>query len=97
MLVRIPLVRIACVALVIGFRSSTGLAAAYGTAVTATMVITTVLLYVALRSRFRWRTGVAAAVCTGFLTVEAGSSPPTSSRSRSAGGSRWWSGSWSSR
>jgi len=61
---------VACVALVIGFRSSTGLAAAYGTAVTATMVITTILLYVALRIRFRWRTGVAAAVCTGFLAVE---------------------------
>ena len=35
---------IACIALVLGFRSSSHLAAAYGIAVTTTMVITTLLL-----------------------------------------------------
>ena len=36
---------VACIGLVLGFRSSTNLAAAYGIAVTATMVITTILFY----------------------------------------------------
>ena len=43
------------VGLVFGFRSSTNLAAAYGMAVTTTMVITTVLAYVVARERWGWR------------------------------------------
>ena len=41
----------ACVVLVIGFGTSSNLAAAYGVAVTTTMVITTLLLYRVIRTR----------------------------------------------
>lgn len=40
---------VSCTGLVVGFRSSTSLAAAYGVAVTLTMIITTALFYVVLR------------------------------------------------
>ena len=40
--------------IVIGFGSSTALAAAYGIAVTLTMVITAVLLHVVATERWRW-------------------------------------------
>jgi KUP system potassium uptake protein len=45
---------IACIGLVLGFRSSSNLAAAYGVAVTSTMVITTILFLVVARERWRW-------------------------------------------
>ncbi|MEO5839075.1 MAG: KUP/HAK/KT family potassium transporter [Acidimicrobiales bacterium] len=63
---------IACIGLVIGFRSSTNLAAAYGLAVTATMVITTVLLYVVLRERFEWNAWSAGVLCSFFLIIDVG-------------------------
>jgi KUP system potassium uptake protein len=61
----------ACIALVIGFGSSADLAAAYGVAVTSTMLITTVLFYVVLRERFGWLAGRAAALCSVFLVIDA--------------------------
>lgn len=61
---------IACVGLVVGFRSSTGLAAAYGVAVTTTMVITTLIFYVVAREVFRWHVALAAGVCSLFLVVD---------------------------
>jgi KUP system potassium uptake protein len=51
---------LAACALVLGFGSSTNLAAAYGTAVTATMVLTTVLLCAVAWQRWGWRLGVVA-------------------------------------
>ncbi len=42
---------VGCIALVVGFGSSSALAAAYGAAVTGTMTITTILFYAAMRSR----------------------------------------------
>jgi KUP system potassium uptake protein len=45
---------VACIALVLGFKSSSNLAAAYGIAVTGTMGITTVLFYFVARERFGW-------------------------------------------
>lgn len=60
----------ACVGLVVGFRSSAALAAAYGVAVTATMVITTVLFAVVARERFRWPLPLIAAVVALLLVVE---------------------------
>jgi KUP system potassium uptake protein len=42
------------IALVLAFRSADNLAAAYGVAVTTTMVITTMLFYVVARERWRW-------------------------------------------
>jgi KUP system potassium uptake protein len=60
----------ACIALVIGFGSSAALAAAYGVAVTSTMLITTVLFYVVLRERFAWPIGRAAALCGLFVVID---------------------------
>jgi KUP system potassium uptake protein len=57
---------LACIGLVLGFRSSSHIAAAYGVAVTTTMVITTLLFFVVARERWQWSLPVALAV-TGFL------------------------------
>ncbi len=48
------LLMVACLALVIGFKSSTNLAGAYGIAVTGTMSITTILFAQVARARFHW-------------------------------------------
>lgn len=61
---------IACVSLVLAFRSSTNLAAAYGVAVTTTMVITTILLYVVMRERWNWSLPVALGLTVVFLVVD---------------------------
>jgi KUP system potassium uptake protein len=63
---------VACIGLVIGFRESTNLAAAYGLAVTATMVITTIVFYVVARERFGWPAWRAGALCGLFLAVDLG-------------------------
>jgi K+ transporter len=57
----------ATIALVIGFRSSTNLAGAYGVAVSMTMIITTVLAYVVARDRLHWSILLAASITAGFL------------------------------
>jgi KUP system potassium uptake protein len=57
----------ATIALVVGFRSSSALAGAYGVAVSLTMIITTVLAYVVARDLLGWSTLTAAAVTAGFL------------------------------
>ncbi|HEY5610401.1 MAG TPA: KUP/HAK/KT family potassium transporter, partial [Thermoanaerobaculia bacterium] len=61
---------LATIGLVLGFRSSTNLAAAYGVAVTTTMVVTTILLYVVARERWRWSRTVALAVAIPFLLID---------------------------
>jgi KUP system potassium uptake protein len=61
----------ACISLVIGFGSSADLAAAYGVAVTSTMLITTVLFFVVLRERFGWSRNLAVGLCGIFLVVDA--------------------------
>ncbi len=63
---------VACVGLVIGFGSSSALAAAYGVAVTTTMVITTILLWFVLRDRFGWTTAGATALCAAFGVIDLG-------------------------
>jgi KUP system potassium uptake protein len=63
---------VACLGLVVGFRSSSNLASAYGVAVTLTMLVTTVLFYQVLRERFRWATQAALALCGLFVLIEAG-------------------------
>jgi KUP system potassium uptake protein len=45
---------LACIGLVLGFRSSSNLAAAYGVAVTTTMVVTTLLLFTVERDLWKW-------------------------------------------
>jgi KUP system potassium uptake protein len=59
-----------CMAIVLGFRTSSNLAAAYGIAVTSTMVITTLLLYVVARERWRWNAPAAAALTALFLVAD---------------------------
>jgi KUP system potassium uptake protein len=61
---------LATIGLVVGFRSSTQLAAAYGVAVTTTMVITTMLLYVVARQRWKWSRLLAGTVCGVFLMID---------------------------
>jgi KUP system potassium uptake protein len=61
---------ISCIGLVLGFRSSSNLAAAYGVAVTTTMVVTTLLFYVVLRHRWRWPRWKAVPLCGFFLAID---------------------------
>jgi KUP system potassium uptake protein len=61
---------LACIGLVLGFRSSSSLAAAYGVAVTTTMTITTLLLFVVMRERWRWSLPRAATVTGFFLVID---------------------------
>ncbi len=64
------LLMLATFGLVLGFRQSTNLAAAYGVAVTATMVITTVLAYVVARRVWGWPRWLVAPVTAFFLLVD---------------------------
>jgi KUP system potassium uptake protein len=59
-----------CIALVVGFRSSSALAAAYGIAVTGTMTITTLLFHRVMRDRWRWRGRQAWPLTVLFLGVD---------------------------
>ncbi len=61
---------LACIGLVLGFGSSSSLAAAYGVAVTTTMVITTILFFVVARERWRWNRWAVAAVTGAFLVMD---------------------------
>jgi KUP system potassium uptake protein len=61
---------ISTIAIVIGFGSSTGLAAAYGIAVTLTMVITAILLHVVMTERWHWPRPVAFLVTSVFLSID---------------------------
>lgn len=61
---------LACIGLVIGFGSSSRLAAAYGVAVTLTMVITTTLFFFAAMRLWKWSAVTAAAICLPFLMAE---------------------------
>ncbi len=61
---------IGCLWIVIGFRSSDALAAAYGIAVTATMAITTIIFYVVARERWHWSRWTASGVCGMFLVMD---------------------------
>ncbi|HEY5961935.1 MAG TPA: potassium transporter Kup [Polyangiaceae bacterium] len=68
----IPTVRtlmmLGSVALVLGFRASSNLAAAYGIAVTGTMGITTVLFFEVMKNR--WGTFLALSLSLVFLTID---------------------------
>jgi KUP system potassium uptake protein len=61
---------LSCIGLVLGFRSSSNLAAAYGVAVTTTMVATSVLFYVVAREQWRWSLPAALIVGGIFLAVD---------------------------
>jgi KUP system potassium uptake protein len=61
---------LATVLIVIGFQSSSAMAAAYGIAVTLTMVITVMLLYVVMTERWGWSKAVVAAGMSLFLIID---------------------------
>jgi KUP system potassium uptake protein len=56
--------------LVLGFGSSSNLAAAYGIAVTGTFAISTILMFMVMRVRWDLSLGVTLAVVLGFLTID---------------------------
>jgi KUP system potassium uptake protein len=60
----------ACVALAIGFRTSSNVAAAYGIAVTGTMGITTVLFHRVMRDIWKWPRFKAWPLTLAFLVVD---------------------------
>src|SRR5271157_3614043 len=64
------LLMIVTIGLTLIFRKSDNLAAAYGIAVSATMLMTTVLLYMAMREYLRWSLPLSAVVAGGFLIVD---------------------------
>jgi KUP system potassium uptake protein len=72
----IPLVNwglmIACIGIVLGFRSSSNLAAAYGVGVTTDMVITTTLFFVVMHECWKWSLAVAVSLAGLFLVVDLG-------------------------
>ncbi len=59
-----------CIGIVVGFRTSSNLAAAYGIAVTSTMVITTILLYVVASERWGWSRLTAGSLALSFLVID---------------------------
>jgi len=61
---------ISTILIVIGFRSSNALGAAYGIAVTMTMVITAVLLHVVATERWKWPLVAASCLTALFLSVD---------------------------
>jgi KUP system potassium uptake protein len=65
------LLMLATLATTIGFGSSDRLAAAYGTAVATTMLLTTLLLYKAMTDVWRWPLPAAIATFIVFLVVDA--------------------------
>ncbi|MDQ3265984.1 MAG: potassium transporter Kup [Myxococcota bacterium] len=61
---------LAVIPVVLAFRSSTNLAAAYGIAVTTTMVITTLLTYIVVTKKWGWRPWVGFVVILPLLTMD---------------------------
>ena len=62
----------ATVAITIGFGTSDRLAGAYGTAVSTTMLLTTILLYTAMRRVWRWPAAAALAAAALLFIVDLG-------------------------
>jgi KUP system potassium uptake protein len=61
---------LSCIGLVVGFGSSSNLAAAYGVSITSTMLITTVLFYVIARWKWRWNAAAVGAITFVFLVID---------------------------
>ncbi|MCB9893179.1 MAG: potassium transporter Kup [Planctomycetes bacterium] len=63
---------VATIALVLGFGTSSNLAAAYGIAVTTTMIITTLLAYVVARYRWEWKPWACVLLTLVLLCIDGG-------------------------
>jgi len=61
---------VACLGLVLGFRTSGNLASAYGVAVTTDMVFTTLLFAVVAHLHFKWKLRTVGLMAAGFLLVD---------------------------
>ncbi len=61
---------VGCIAVVLGFQTSSRLASAYGIAVTSTMVITTILFYFVARQKWKWGVAPTMALCGSFLIID---------------------------
>jgi KUP system potassium uptake protein len=61
---------VSCVVVVLGFKTSSALGAAYGIAVTGTMSITTILFMVVAVARWNWPRWQALALATTFLVMD---------------------------
>ncbi len=61
---------VACIGLVLAFKSSTALAAAYGIAVTGTMAITSITYYVVVTRAWKWPVWRALPLAGAFLFVD---------------------------
>jgi len=66
------LLMVVTVGLALGFRKSDNLAAAYGIAVSLTMLLTTILLFIAMREIWKWNFALAALVAGCFAIVDGG-------------------------
>jgi KUP system potassium uptake protein len=64
------LLMLACIGLTLGFQRSTNVAAAYGVAVTTTMVVTTLLLFTVERERWKWPIWATLAFTAFFLAID---------------------------
>jgi KUP system potassium uptake protein len=64
------LLAVGCILLVLTFRESVKLAAAYGIAVTGTMAITSILYYIVARYTWRWNLWKALAILALFLSFD---------------------------
>jgi len=64
------LLMICTIGLVIGFKSSSNLAAAYGVAVTSTMLVTTTLFFIVARHKWGWSRLAAGALAGLFFLVD---------------------------
>ncbi|WP_026034201.1 potassium transporter Kup [Dyella japonica] len=65
------LLMLVTIGLALFFRKSDNLAAAYGIAVSATMLLTTVLLFIAMREIWKWNLLLSGAVASLFFVVDA--------------------------
>lgn len=61
---------VSCIGLVLGFKQASDLAAAYGVAITITMVITSLLFFVLVRDHWKWSLPLALAVSGLFLVID---------------------------
>jgi KUP system potassium uptake protein len=61
---------VACILLVVGFKSSSNLAAAYGVAVISTMTITSMMFFVVAYRRWGWNLAAVCALVGVFLAID---------------------------
>ena len=64
------LLMVACIGLVLGFRSSSNLAAVYGVALATDMVFTTILFAVVVRTRWEWGLWATGLLTAALLSVD---------------------------